>query len=77
MSKNEYAEPSEGLKKAFAHLPVLKYGEHPETIRIGDFRLTRMATGGIWIGEADGGEGGEFKEAAIEGAIAKFYAENF
>ena len=48
-----------------------------ETMRIGDFRLTRMATGGIWLGEADGGEGGEFKEAAIEGAIAKFYAENF
>jgi hypothetical protein len=77
MSKEQYAEPSPELKKAFARIPVLKYGEHPETIRIGDFRLTRMATGGIWIGEADGGEGGEFKESAIEGAIAKFYAENF
>jgi len=76
-SKEHYVEPSPELKKAFAHLPVPKYGEHPETIRIGDFRLTRMATGGIWIGEADGGEGGEFKEAAIEGVIAKFYAENF
>jgi hypothetical protein len=71
-----WIEPSPELKKAFAPY-VMKFGEHIETIRIGDFRLTRMATGGIWIGEADGGEGGEFKEAAIEGVIAKFYAENF
>lgn len=76
MSKEHYAEPSEELKKMVAPF-VRKYGEVPETIRIGDFRLTRMATGGIWLGEAEGGEGGEFKESAIEGAIAKFYAENF
>ncbi len=49
----------------------------PETIRIGDFRLTRMPTGGIWINIAGDGEGGEFKESAIGAAIAKFYAENF
>ena len=55
----------------------MPYGEAPETIRIGDFRLTRMPTGGIWIGEVEGGEGGKFKESAIESVIAKFYADNF
>jgi len=77
MSKEQYAEPSPGIKEIFAKIPVLKYGEHAEAIRIGAFRLVRMSTGGIWIGEADGGEGGEFKEADIEKAIHKFYAENF
>lgn len=77
MSKDHYTEPSPELKKAFARLPVLKYGEQPEAIRIGAFRLVRMSTGGIWIGEADGGEGGEFKEAEIEKVIHKFYVENF
>ena len=48
-----------------------------ETIQIGAFRLTRMATGGIWINICGDGEGGEFKEAEIEAVIGKFYAENF
>ena len=61
----------------FAQVPVLKYGEHPEAIRIGYFRIVRMSTGGIWIGEAEGGEGGEFKESEIEKVIAEFYRENF
>lgn len=77
MPKEHYEEPSEGMKNMFAKIPVLKFGEQPEAIRIGAFRLVRMATGGIWIGEAEGGEGGQFKEEAIEAAIEKFYAENF
>ena len=48
-----------------------------ETIRIGDFRLTRMSTGGIWIEIVGDGEGGEFQEVEVEAAIAKFYSENF
>lgn len=76
MVKEHYVEPSEGLKKMFANVPVLKYGEKPQAIIIGKFRLVRME-GGIWIGEAEGGEGGRFKEEAIEAAIEKFYAENF
>lgn len=55
---------------------MLKFGERPEAIIIGKFRLVRMQDG-IWIGEAEGGEGGQFKESAIEEAIEKFYAENF
>ena len=75
-SKNHYAKPSPELQKIFSGMPVLKFGERPGAIIIGKFRLVRMKDG-IWIGEAEGGEGGQFKEAAIEGAIAKFYAENF
>jgi len=48
-----------------------------ETMRIGDFRLTRMAPGKIWINICGDGEGGEFKEVDIEAAIGKFYADNF
>lgn len=77
MVKEHYVEPSEGLKKMFANVPVLKYGEKPQAIIIGKFRVVRMATGGIWLGEAEGGEGGLFKEEAIESVIEKFYAENF
>ena len=48
-----------------------------ETIRIGAFRLTRMATGGIWVSIEGDGEGGEFTESEIEAVIGKFYGENF
>jgi len=51
--------------------------EHIETIRIGDFRLTRTATGVIWIEIGGDGEGGGFGEEKLEVAIAKFYADNF
>ena len=51
--------------------------EHIETIRIGDFRLTRTATGVIWIEICGDGEGGGFGEEKLEVAIAKFYADNF
>lgn len=47
-----------------------------ETIRIGNFRLTRTPNG-IWIEIVGDGEGGEFKESEIEAVIAKFYSENF
>lgn len=77
MPKEQYVEPSEGMKKMFANVPVLKHGEKPQAIIIGKFRVVRMATGGIWIGEAEGGEGGQFDESAIEAVIEKFYAENF
>ena len=75
--KGEFEEPSPELRQMFANVPVLKFGESPEAIRIGKFRIVRMSTGGIWVGEAEGGEGGQFKEEAIEAAIQKFYAENF
>ena len=77
-SKDHYVKPSQKLQEIFAGIPVLKFGERPAAIIIGKFRLVRMPDGnGIWIGEAEGGEGGQFKEEAIEAAIAKFYSENF
>ena len=76
-AKNHEVKPTPELQELFSRMvPVLKYREHPEAIRIGAFRICRMGNGSIWIGEAEGGEGGEFKEAEIEKAVHKFYAEN-
>jgi len=34
-------------------------------------------TGTVWIGEVEGGEGGEFKTEDLAEVLRKFYNENF
>lgn len=45
------------------------------SIVVGNLRITQLDDGTHWIGEAEGGEGGQFKEF-VE-AVQKFYKENF
>jgi hypothetical protein len=51
------------------------------TIRIGKFDLWEYTNYAgkkqIWIGLADGAEGGAFNEITLEEVIKKFYDENF
>ena len=45
------------------------------SIVVGNLRITQLDDGTHWIGEAEGGEGGQFKEFAE--SVQKFYKENF
>lgn len=46
-------------------------------VRVGYLDMFNMGNGKIWIGEAGGGEGGEFPLIDVAAIIQKFYAENF
>ena len=58
---------------------MIDYTGSVETIRIGEFRLTKYTKtpDKVWIEICGDGEGGEFKESALESVIANFYAINF
>jgi len=58
---------------------MIDYTGSVESIRIGEFRLTKYTKtpDKIWIHICGDGEGGEFKECELEGLIANFYATNF
>jgi hypothetical protein len=52
----------------------------PWHIRVGDLFIApgRIPnTGTVWIGEVEGGEGGEFKTEDLAEVLRKFYNENF
>ena len=51
------------------------YRKMPESVTIGKY-IIEWLDGRLWI-TADGGEGGEFDEEAMEAAIDQFYIENF
>jgi hypothetical protein len=44
-------------------------------IRVGDLRIIELPDGSHWIGDKDGGEGGQFKEFAA--FVEEFYRLNF
>lgn len=46
------------------------------SVTIGEFTITQMPGGKVWIRHHTG-EGGEFSEMALSDAIGKFYGENF
>lgn len=45
------------------------------SVVVGNYRITQLDDGTVWIGAADGGEGGQFKN--FEECLDKFYRENF
>jgi len=52
----------------------------PWQIRVGDLFIApgRVPnTGTVWIGEVEGGEGGEFKTEELAEVLRKFYNEKF
>ena len=46
-------------------------------VRVGLLEMVNTGNGKIWIGEAGGGEGGEFPLVDVAALVQKFYAENF
>ena len=52
----------------------------PWHIQVGDLFIApgRVPnTGTVWIGETEGGQGGEFKAIDLHEVLRKFYDENF
>lgn len=52
----------------------------PWHIQVGDLFIApgRVPNSGtVWIGEVNGGEGGEFKTEALAEVLRKFYNENY
>jgi hypothetical protein len=52
----------------------------PWHIQVGDLFIApgRVPNSGtVWIGEVEGGEGGEFKTEELAQVLRKFYNENF
>lgn len=45
------------------------------SIVVGGYRITQLDDGTVWIGDRNGGEGGQFKN--FEECLDKFYRENF
>lgn len=55
------------------HLEELCYRK--ASIVVGNYRITQLDDGTVWIGDRNGGEGGQFKN--FEECLDKFYKENF
>lgn len=45
------------------------------SVVVGGYRITQLDDGTVWIGDRNGGEGGQFKN--FEEWLDKFYRENF
>lgn len=53
------------------------YPRQRRGMQVGYLEMVNLGNDKIWIGEAGGGEGGEFPLVDVAQVIQKFYAENF
>jgi hypothetical protein len=53
------------------------YPKQVQGMILGSMRLINIGNGKVWLGEAHGGEGGEFPAKDIESLCLKYFGDNF